>query len=119
MYDYRAEMKKDIKNYIEDNDWKGYTDMSRDELEEELYEEMWGADSVTGNGSGSYTFNSHEAWEHLEGNLDLLASALEEFGSHYDILSDGAEACDVTIRCSLLGEVLSEVLDELFEDAED
>lgn len=116
MYDYRAEMKEDIKNYIEDNDWENYDDISREELEEKLYDEMWIDDSVTGNGSGSYTFNSHEAFLNLEGNLDLLGEANEEFGGCTDVLKDGAEACDVTIRCYLLGEVLNEVLDELWDD---
>ena len=37
--------------------------------------------------------------------------------NNYDVLKDGAEACDVTIRCYILGQVLDEVLDEL-EDNE-
>ncbi len=90
--------------------------MSRDEAEQDMYDVMFTADEITGNGSGSYTFNSHEAFLNLEGNLDLLGEANEEFGGCTDVLKDGAEACDVTIRCYLLGEVLNEVLDELWDD---
>lgn len=49
-------------------------------------------------------------------NLDLLAEACEEFGGALDVLKDGAEACDVTIRCYLLGEAITEVIDDLEKD---
>ena len=74
---------------------------------------MWCDDSITGNASGSYFFNRREAEEALFGNLDLLAEACEEFGSDMDVLKSGAEACDVTIRCYLLSEVLAEVLEDI------
>lgn len=112
MYNYYEAVKKDVKQYIEENT-DCYADMSRDELEEKLYDDLWIEDSVTGNGSGSYTFDSSEAFENLKGNLDLLAEALEEFGNPNDVLKHGAEACDVTIRCYLLGNAISEVLDDI------
>lgn len=84
-------------------------------LEKELRYDLWTADSVTGNASGSYYCNAWKAEEALCHNWDLLADALEEFGGDTDILRQGPEACDVTIRCYLLGECLSEVLDELEE----
>lgn len=59
MYDYREAVKDDVRNYIAENitieAYKG----QRDELEEMLNEDLWTADSVTGNGSGSYTFSLH------------------------------------------------------------
>lgn len=115
-YDYLEAVKEDVKNYLEENGIK-VTSENREELEEQLNEDLFTCDSVTGNGSGSYTFNTWRAEEYLCHNLDLLAEACEEFGSSMDILKDGAEACDVTIRCYLLNQAIREVLDELEEDA--
>ena len=70
-------------------------------------------DSVTGNASGSYTFNAWKAEEYLCHNWDLLAEAIEEFGGNTDILRAGAKSCDVTIRCYLLGQCIAAALDEL------
>ena len=114
-YDYLEAVKEDVKNYIEENGIK-VTSENREELEEQLNDDLFCYDSVTGNGSGSYTFNAWKAEEYLCHNLGLLAEACEEFGSSMDILKDGAEACDVTIRCYLLNQAISEVLDELEED---
>ena len=52
-------------------------------------------------------------------NLDLLAEANEEFGGSSDILSDGAEACDVTIRCYLLSQAIENVAPDMWQDWED
>ena len=116
MYDYREHVIDDIRDYIRENvnleDWRG----RRDELEEFLRDDLWTTDSVTGNASGSYYCNAWRAEEALCHNWDLLADALEEFGGDTDILRQGPEACDVTIRCYLLGECLAEVLEGL-EDA--
>ena len=113
-YDYRTAVLDDVKEYIENEieltEWKG----DREGLEEKLNEELWTVDSVTGNGSGSYTFNTYEAEENICHNLDLLEEALDEFGSdHGYLLNNGAEAADVTIRCYLLGGAISEALDDL------
>lgn len=116
-YDYLEAVKEDVRNYLEENCIK-VTSENRDELDEQLNDDLFTCDSVTGNGSGSYTFNTWTAEEYLCHNLDLLAEACEEFGSSMDILKDGAEACDVTIRCYLLNQAISEVLDELEEEAE-
>lgn len=114
MYDYYEAMREDVREYIENEiDFSEFDSM--EELEEKLNEDLWTVDSVTGNGSGSYTFDTYEAEENICHNLDLLAEALEEFGGGCDILKDGAEAADVTIRCYLLGAIIAEVLPE-FED---
>lgn len=118
-YDYRANVIEDIKNYIEENNITIYTD-TQEEQYQELYDELFISDSVTGNASGSYTFNTYQAEENLCYNLDLLGEALDDFGceaSH--ILKRGAEACDVTIRCYLLGECLQEVLEEIAIEREE
>lgn len=120
-YNYLEAVTSDVLDYIKEeinlDEWKG----SRDGLEEKLNDELWTVDSVTGNASGSYTFNTWEAEENLAHNWDLLAEALDEFGQDgTDVLKQGAEAMDVTIRCYLLGQAIAEALDELEEElAED
>jgi len=117
-YDYYQAVKDDIKQYIEDHDVK-ITSSNREELESSLYDKMFISDSVTGNASGSYTFNTWKAEENLCHNLDLLKEALSEFGEPSFDMLESAESCDVTIRCYLLSQCLGEVLDELEEDDED
>ena len=110
-------MKEDIKEYIKNEvTLSDYSD--RDELEEYLNDTLWTVDSVTGNASGSYTCNTYKAEEYICHNLDLLAEAVKEFGCEENILEKGAEWCDVTIRCYLLGQVIAEVLDDMEEELE-
>ena len=115
-YDYRTALCEDIREYIKDHDITVTSD-NREEVEEQLNDDLWVEDSVTGNASGSYTFNAWQAEENLVHNLDLLGEALTEFGCSADyLIKNGAEACDVTIRCYLLGECIGIVLDELEEE---
>ena len=120
-YNYREEVKIDITNAIDEmEEYENATSEeafdSKEEAYDYLYDRLWTDDSVTGNASGSYTFNTYKAEENICHNLELLGEALEEFGCDMDYLTkNGAEACDVTIRCYLLGEVLSEVLEERWE----
>ena len=109
-YNYYDEMKEDIKEYLKNTDERNF---------DRLYDEMFIDDSITGNGSGSYTFNTWKAEENIVHNMDLLKQAFDEFGGNYNVLEQGAEACDVTIRCYLLGQVLQDVLDELEEETEE
>lgn len=117
-YNYFEAVKNAVLDYINENEIK-VTTSNKDELADSLNDDLWTNDSVTGNGSGSYFFNTWKAEEALCHNLDLLGEACEEFGSTADLLKDGAEACDVTIRCYLLPQAISEALDELEEDDED
>ena len=117
-YNYFEAVKNAVLDYINENEIK-VTTSNKDELAEQLHDDLWADDSVTGNGSGSYFFNTWKAEEALCHNLDLLGEACEEFGSTADLLKDGAEACDVTIRCYLLPQAISEAMDELEEDDED
>lgn len=43
----------------------------------------------------------------------MLADALNEFCCDIDILSKGAEFCDVSIRCYLLNDAITTALSEL------
>ena len=116
-YNYMEAMKKDIKEYINNEvNLKDFTD--RDDLEEKLNEDLWVNDSVTGNASGSYYCNSWKAEEAICHNLDLLGEAMKEFGCEVDLLEKGAEWADVTIRCYLLGQAIEKVLDDMEEELE-
>lgn len=121
MYNYFDAMKKDVMGYIEDNidlsEWKG----NRDELEEKLRDDLWTEDSVTGNGSGSYTFNRVKAQLYVLDNIDELVEACNEFcvddatvGEKF--LSEDWEWFDVTLRCYFLSMVVGECLDDLQVD---
>lgn len=117
-YDYLEAVKSSVLDYIQENEIT-VTNSNRDEVEQELNDTLFISDSVTGNGSGSYFFNTWKAEEALCHNWDLLQEAAEEFGDT-DILSKGAEAADVTIRCYLLGQAINLALDEVeTEDEED
>lgn len=121
-YDYREAVTADILDYIRETyavrEIAEKLNGEREDWENELQDDLWTVDSVTGNASGSYTCNGWQAEEYICHNLDLLGEAVEEFGGNMDVLKDGAEACDVTIRCYLLGECVTCALDEL-EEAED
>lgn len=113
-YDYLENVTADVMDYINDEiDMDDYS--SRDKLYDYLYERLWDNDRVTGNGSGSYTFNYWKAEEYLCHNLDLLGEALSEFGSDIKKAMESAESCDVTIRCYLLPQAIDAALDELWE----
>lgn len=122
IYDYEKAVKDDIYDYIDGNieyiqEWiEQQTNVDIDDLREELHKEMWISDSVTGNGSGSYTFSTWKAECCLCHNMGLLGEALNYFDDDANILLIGAEACDVTIRCYLLGELLDEVIEENFKE---
>lgn len=126
-YDYKQTLNDDIRDHIREN----YTTeeiieklRDRDEWETELNDDLWIADSVTGNGSGSYTFNSWKAGEYVKDNLPLLAEALREFETGSETITDKFlneewEYFDVTIRCYLLNGSIHTVLDELEDEFSD
>lgn len=114
-YNYLKVVTEDAKSAIlERMDEWDFND--RDELEQVANDELWVDDGVTGNASGSYYCNIWRAEEALCHNWDLLADAIEEFGGDADILKQGAESCDVTIRCYLLGQAIDAALNELEEE---
>lgn len=118
-YDYETSIYNDVRDYIvehlQDLDYSEllYIDSDKSRFIEDMQEEMFTADRVTGNGSGSYTFNTWEAEENLCHNMDLLKEALEEFGCDITYLEKGAEACDVTIRCYLMPGILDDYVHSL------
>lgn len=78
-YNYRLNIKADILQYIADEiDPAEYADA--DALAEYLNDELWINDAVTGNASGSYTFNRWRASQYVVDNMDLLADCMNEYG---------------------------------------
>lgn len=115
VYDYFDAVKDDVREYIAENKSE-YIGMSKEDMIEKLSDDLWDEDSVTGNASGSYTFNTYQAEEYLCHNWDLLNEAMEEFGCEdFNPIEKGAEWCDVTIRCYLLSQAVTEVVEEMYE----
>lgn len=119
MYDYREAMTEDVKEWIKENvDLTEWTE-DREGLEQQLNDDLWTEDSITGNASGSYYCNSYNAEESIAHNWDLLNEALDEFGQNdINVIKKGAEWADVTIRCYLLESVISDVLNEMEENGD-
>lgn len=120
IYNYNEAIKNDVLDYIK-NEINFSEFDSLEELEEKLNDDLWTADSVTGNASGSYTFNRLQAQEYVSENLYLLAEACGEFGTDKatigeKFLDSDFEWMDVTIRCYLLGQAISEALEEVEDD---
>ena len=122
-YDYRYEMRQDVRHAIDEgynlDEWRG----RRDELEEQINDDLWTDDSITGNASGSYWFSSYKAQEAVTDNMELLQEALDEFGADYDdigrkFMAGDWEGFDVSIRCYLLSSIVAEVLDDIEADGD-
>ena len=122
MYNYMEAIKDDVRQAIKwdypTDEWKG----RRDELEEKLNDDLWINDSVTGNASGSYTCNSSTAREYVtEDGISYISDMCAEFGIEAEeigrrFIQEDWEWMDVSIRCYLLGQAISEALDELEEE---
>ena len=116
----REEMYEVIKDYIENEvNFEDYED--RYDLEETLRDDLWADDSVTGNASGSYYCNSWKARESVLANMEDFGNAIREFCDNLAevgrwFADEEWELMDVTIRCYLLGEVISTVLDDMEEE---
>lgn len=115
-YNYLQAMKRDIMDYIRNEiDFTEFETL--EELEEKLNDDLWTIDSVTGNGSGSYTFNRAKAEKYVRDNWDLMKEAAEEFCDVERFMkwafNEDWESIDVSIRCYLLGQAISDVLDTI------
>lgn len=86
-YDYFEAVKEDLAEFLKENPSCDLSD-------------AMDADEVTGNASGSYTFNRATAAEYVGENLDLLADAISDLGAEYP---RDPETADVIIRCYVLG----------------
>ena len=100
-YDYRIAMYEDVWEAV--TDWLDVNHEAVEkvngnylELYDDLYDILWIDDSVTGNGSGSYTFDEDFASECLVGNYSLLQEALNEFCA-FPLSNISAQYFDVSI----------------------
>ena len=120
MYNYFQNVLNDVRDWIDEH----YTEeelieklADADSFREELHDAMWCADSVTGNGSGSYAFSRYKAQEYVLENLDLLREACEDFccldelGTRF--VDDDWEWMDVTIRCYRLAATIDWIVEGL------
>ena len=121
-YNYLENVTNDAKQAILENMdvWEWH---NREELEENANDWLWTADEVTGNGSGSYTFNREAAKEYVtrsDDGMDTLRDAVREFDCEHEAFSafmeENWEYLDVTIRCYLLSQAISAAIDELEEE---
>ena len=127
-YNYLEAVKDDVETWLVDNhsqfeeikdnneiggviDWDGVKD--------DLNEILWSEDSITGNGSGSYTFNNEKAREYvLDGDgLQYLEDLVNEgwltdesIGKY--ITDYNFESLDVSLRCYFLSQAIEEVITE-------
>ena len=75
-YDYFENVKNDVIDFIKDNE------INVNEVDrEELNEQLWIEDSVTGNGSGSYTFNANKAKEYVDDNKQGIIRVFLKYGN--------------------------------------
>ena len=113
-YDYKEVLKADINEVVEWEEVENWEDFDK------IYDELWISDSVTGNASGSYFCNRYKAKECVIDNIDILNEAFCEFGCDSAevgerFLNEEWEYFDVTIRCHLLHEVLTEMFEDFFD----
>ena len=140
-YDYMENVKEDVKDYLTENppcieDFAEKIDYTRInlngdceyffenlcDLKEKLNNDLFIDDGVTGNASGSYTFNSNESKEYvLSGGMEILKNAVNECYLSADsfvdyFTSENWEALDVTCRCYVLYNAIDEAVDEWAEN---
>lgn len=108
LQEYKGQIKADILDNVE------YYKDSVSDLEE-LSEQMWTDDSITGNGSGTY-FDSEDKAREAVGDLiwsNDLVDIFKEFGYDRVPMEKGARYIDTSIRCFLLNECIYDLENEL------
>ena len=124
-YNYLEAVKDDVETWLVDNssqfeeikdnnkidgviDWDG--------VKEDLSDILWNEDSITGNGSGSYTYNRKKARDYLfDDGLQYLEDLVDEGWLTYesigkDITNYNFESLDVSLRCYFLSQAIEEVI---------
>lgn len=124
-YNYLEAVKDDVETWLVDNssqfeeikdnnkidgviDWDG--------VKEDLNDILWNEDSITGNGSGSYTYNRKKARDYLfDDGLQYLEDLVDEGWLTYesigkDITDYNFESLDVSLRCYFLSQAIEEVI---------
>lgn len=118
-YDYYSAVYDDTREYISDNiELSDYYDekdnsFNLSELSDDLNDKCWVADSVTGNASGSYTFNRWQAAGYLSHNWGLMEELADNGLEPSEKDRFEPEVWDVCIRCYLLPQVVADICEEL------
>ena len=116
-YNYLEAITDDVMEFIKNEvNLQDYD--NEDDIIEYLNDTLWTDDSVTGNGSGSYTFNRHKAKEYVIDNMELVAEMADEFGVDNKTLGEKFrdedwEYFDVSIRCYLLYQAITEAIEKM------
>jgi len=116
-YNYFESVTSDIVDYLHEN--REGTEFFTNSDKEKILDDLWIEDSVTGNASGSYTFNTAKARENLEGNEDLVERVVSEFWVDMGKNWNDYEYLDVSIRCLLISECLDDAIEQFLEDEQD
>lgn len=109
------EVRNDLKQMITDNypTRKAIEEADRDNI----YDDAFIDDSVTGNGSGSYYFNTWKSKENVLNNEEVVEEMVDEFEVDMKEHWNDWEYLDVSCRCYLLGQVdIEEVIQEIKEE---
>lgn len=116
-YDYLEAITNDVMEFIKNEvNLQDYD--NEDDFVEYLNDTLWTDDSVTGNGSGSYTFNRYKAKEYVVDNMELVTEMANEFGVDNKTLGEKFrdedwEYFDVSIRCYLLYQAIAEAIEKM------
>lgn len=116
--DYLDEVEQDAKEAL-----KEAYDYDPNQSWESAYDDLFCDDSVTGNGSGSYTFSTVQAEENVAGIIfdEEFVGYCRDMGWDGVPTEKGAEAVDVIARCAALQHIagsLENYWDELTEETE-
>ena len=124
-YNYLEAVKDDVKTWLVDNSsqFEEIKDNNKidgvidwDCVKDDLNEILWSEDSITGNGSGSYTFNREKARYYvLSDGLQYLKELVDEGWLTYesigkDVTNYDFEGLDVSLRCYFLSQAIEEVI---------
>jgi len=117
MYNYLEAVKNDVRFAI--NEGRVYIDYDNDidDIIISVEDALWADDEVTGNESGTYTFDKEKAKGYVSENLDLLADAIDAFDCREEagkkLVYKDWEYFDVIIRLYVLSQAIREVVEEV------
>lgn len=121
-YNYLEAVTADVIDFIR-NEVDSTEYENRESLSVFLNDELWCCDSVTGNASGTYTFNAYKAKEYVFADPDTVSESLREFCVDAEtiaekFLNQDWEYFDVTARCYVLGQAIESALDSIENEPE-
>lgn len=116
----------DILNKFDDLDEQYSGDLKKllkageiEEVHGRLSEDLFADDDITGNGSGSYFMSRLRAEDFIKDAWELVGDLLDEGYLSANILQQGPEAVDVSIRCTLLPDGIDLALEKKTEELEE